>query len=143
MRIPTPEHASLNLAQAVLLIAHQLFEEARSRGLRADGRTLGGRKGPRTTRSLTRSDRRSALADLPTLEPAVAALVELMEPEKLRLSARQAFQEAGLRVRHVELVRGMLSRLDWALAHPELDWMRGRRRSEAEDQGQDDSTDRP
>ena len=39
--IPTPEHASLNLAQAVLLVAHSIFERFREHGGQATGRTLG------------------------------------------------------------------------------------------------------
>lgn len=133
LRIPTPEHASLNLAQAVLLVSHALFEEGRRRGASAPGRTLGGSRGDRSTASKQEGDRRDALADLPTIEPAVDELVDLLErvgylrgtpPDKVGLTARQAMQRAHLSIRHVEAMRGMVSRIQWALDHPDRDWKR-------------------
>ncbi len=130
LRIPTPEHASLNLAQAVLLCANALFSEARKHGRVATGRTLGGSRGPRTTASKSRGDRRDGPADLPRIEPAVADLVELLAHvgyfrstpiDKVRLSARQALQRAGITIRQVEALRGMINRTAWALANPQID----------------------
>lgn len=132
VRIPTPEHASLNLAQAVLLIASGLFEEARAAGIPvATGRTLGGSRGTSTTASKSKPDRRDAPADVPRLEPAVADLVELLErvgyfrstqPDKTRLTARQALQRGRVSVRQLQALRGMIARVRWALDHPEADW---------------------
>jgi len=139
LRIPTPEHASLNLAQAVMVVAHDLFEAARSRGLVASGRMVGGRKQPRATRALRRTGGRERRADLPEMEPAVQELVELLvrvgytrsaSPEKVALTARQALQSAGLSLKQVDALRGMVSRIGWALDHPELDWKATRRRHE-------------
>ena len=131
VRIATPEHASLNLAQAVLLLAHHLYEEARRHGEVASGRTLGGSRSPRSTRDVGRTSAKDRRADLPKLEPAVEELVALLDrvgytrsaPEaKVRVTARQALQAAGLSTRQVDALRGMVSRIDWALDHPGLDW---------------------
>lgn len=131
LRIATPEHASLNLAQAALLVSHALFEAARRRGLEADGRSLGGSRQPRATRSLNRTDRRDARADLPALEPLVSQIDALLQrvgytrgrsPEKLHVTTRTALQGAGLTFRHVEALRGLVNRVDWALDHPDVDW---------------------
>lgn len=134
LRIPTPEHASLNLAQAVLLVCHALFEEARGRGGSATGRTVGGRA-RRTTRALDRKNA-SPRADLPTMEPVVGELVALLErvgytrgasPDKVALTARELLQGASPSVRQVRALRGMLARLQWTLDHPEVDWRATRR----------------
>ncbi len=136
LRIPTTDHASLNLAQAVLLVAHALFEESRRRGLRATGEILGGSKGTRTARDLTPSSRRDRLADLRNIEPAADDLVGLLKrvgylrgtpAEKVRATARTALQRARLSLRHVEALRGMVGRVQWALDHPEIDWESTRR----------------
>lgn len=133
LRIPTPEHASLNLAQAVLLVSHALFEEGRRRGASAAGRTLGGSRGDRTTASKQRGDRRDADADLGAIEPAVGEIVALLDrvgylrgtpADKVRLTARQALQRARVSIRHVEALRGMVARIGWALDHPDQDWKR-------------------
>jgi TrmH family RNA methyltransferase len=130
VRIATPEHASLNLAQAVLLVAHHLYEEARRHGEVASGRTLGGTK-PKATRELARRSPKDARADLPKLEPAVEELVALLArvgytrsapEEKVRVTARQALQAAGLTARQVDALRGMVSRVGWAHDHPGVDW---------------------
>lgn len=131
LRIPTPEHASLNLSQAVLIVAAALFEEARRRGLEATGRTVGGSRSKRSTASLQRPSPRDRTADVPELEPAVGELIELLErvgylrggaPLKVRATARQALQRAGPSVRHIEALRGMIGRVQWALDHPGADW---------------------
>jgi TrmH family RNA methyltransferase len=136
LRIPTPEHASLNLSQAVVVVAHTLFEGARSRGLSATGRTLGGSRSERTTRSARPRSSRDRKADLVQIEPAADELVELLDrvgylrgtpASKVLLTARQALQRASLAVRHVEALRGMVSRVGWALDHPEIDWKQSRR----------------
>lgn len=131
LRIPTPEHASLNLAQAVLLVSHALFEDARQHGAAATGRLLGGSRGRSTTAAKAKPDRRDAPADVPRLEPAVDELIALLDrvgyfrrtPEdKVRLTARQGLQRAHISIRHLEALRGMVNRVSWALDHPELDW---------------------
>ena len=130
VRIPTPEHASLNLGQAVLLIANTLFAEARHRGAAASGRTLGGSRGRSTTASKSKADRYDAPAELPRLEPAVADLVDLLDRvgyfrstprPNVQLTARLALTRAQLSIRHLEALRGMVNRTRWALDNPGLD----------------------
>ena len=141
IRIPTTEHASLNLAQAALLIANALFEEGRSKGLRATGRTLSGSHRSRSTADASRSSPRDRLADVPALEPAAAELVDLLDrvgylrgtpAHKVLHTARQALQRAALPLRHVEALRGMVSRVSWALEHPGIDWKKTRRSRDPE-----------
>lgn len=115
VRIPTPEHASLNLAQAVLLVAHAIFEEGRARGLAATGRIVGGTRGQRTTTELQRGDRR---ADLAEMEPVVDEIVALLKgkgyeagPEKIAQSVRAALQRAGPSDRELNALRGMIRKL--------------------------------
>jgi tRNA C32,U32 (ribose-2'-O)-methylase TrmJ len=74
VRIPTPEHASLNLAQAVLLVGHAVFEARRARGIAAPGRRLGGRRGTKATGELAREEHP---ADLIAVDGAVSSLVAL------------------------------------------------------------------
>ena len=114
LRIPTPEHASLNLAQAVLLVSHAFFEGARSRGARATGRTVGGRT-TKETSALAPHDRR---ADLPDLEGLVQDLVTVLQGvgyaasrDKVEVTARAGLQRAQLSVREVGALRGMVKRL--------------------------------
>ncbi len=131
LRIPTPEHASLNLAQAVLIVSWCLVDAARARGLPAEGRAIGGH-GERTTASYQkRRGRRDQPADLATLEPAVGQWVGLLErvgytrsaaPEKVAVTWRALLQRAGATVRETEAFRGAIRRLDWALDHPGVDW---------------------
>lgn len=136
LRIPTPEHASLNLGQAVLLVAWSLFQEAQERGASFQGRTLGGSRGTRSTTRVSRGSARDELADLPQIEPAVESIVGLLDrvgytrgvqPDKVRLTARQALQRGHISIRHVEALRGMVARLEWALDHPDADWRSTRR----------------
>jgi tRNA (cytidine32/uridine32-2'-O)-methyltransferase len=136
VRIATPEHASLNLGQAVLLVAHHLFEEERRRGAAAPGRTLGGSRRTRSTANAVSRSRRDEVADVNALEPAVADLLALLlrvgylrgvSPEKVSVTARQALQQAELTVKQVEALRGMVGRVDWALDHPEVDPAKTRR----------------
>lgn len=137
LRIPTPEHASLNLGQAVLLVCHSLFEAARARGGKASGRSLGGSRGKKSTHDVERrGSPRDRRADTQQTEPAVAELVGLLDrvgytrgaaPEKVALTGRQALQRAGLSIRHVEALRGMVARLEWALDHPGVDWKKTRK----------------
>lgn len=131
LRIPTAEHASLNLSQAVVVVAWSLFQAAQARGARFEGRTLGGSRTERTTAKASKPSTRDRLADAVRLEPVVDEVVRLLErvgyvravqPDKVRLSARQALQRAALTLRHVDALRGMVSRVQWALDHPEQDW---------------------
>jgi len=116
VRIPTPEHASLNLGQAVLLVAHALFEAARDSGLRATGRSVGGQHGIRETADL---DRPEPLADLVQIERAAIAASDLLQQagyaasvEKRLVMLRTALQRAHLTERELSAVRGMIAALN-------------------------------
>jgi hypothetical protein len=39
----------------------------------------------------------------------------------VRLTARQAFQRAGITIRQLEAMRGMVNRTTWALDNPSID----------------------
>lgn len=130
LRIATSGHASLNLAQAVVVTAHTFFERARQAGYVAPGRTLGGQHGTLTTAEAEETTARDRKADLTVLEPAAQQLVGLLDrvgylkvaPEALVLAtARQALQRADLSVRHTEALRGMVRAVEWALDNPDLD----------------------
>jgi TrmH family RNA methyltransferase len=136
VRIATLEHASLNLAQAVLLLAHHLFEEERRRGLAAPGRMLGGNRRTRSTAQVGSRTGRDVVADVTAVDPAVADLLALLQrvgylrgvsPEKVTVTARQALQQAELTVKQVEALRGMVGRVEWALDHPGVDASKARR----------------
>ena len=131
LRIPTLDHASLNLSQAVLVTAHALFESARRRGLKATGRMLAGRKPPHATELVESPTSQDDQVDLVELEPAISALMELLEevgytrnlpPEKVRSTTQQALQRLALTHRQSEAFKGMIGRVRWALSHPNLDW---------------------
>jgi tRNA/rRNA methyltransferase len=135
LRIPTPQHASLNLAQAVLLVGHDLFEAGRERGAEAFLQKVGGARGERTVADLMQRNPKDRPADLVTMEPAVADLVALFDrvgylkgrsPDQAMMSLRQGLQGSGLTLRHLEALRGLVRRVDWALSNPDLDWRRGR-----------------
>lgn len=126
IRIPTTEHASLNLAQAAVVISHSIFEAAREHGRRASGRTLGGTR-PTTTAHADKPDPRDRLAELSVVRPAATEIVELLgrvgylrgtPAHKVQLTAEQALVRGQLSVRHVEALRGMVHRIEWALDHP-------------------------
>ena len=120
LRIPTPEHASLNLAQAVLLVCQATFVEACERGPIATGRTVSGSHGPRTTASLAKSSPR---ADLNELEPVIATLHRLMTQfgyaannPKLPIALRGALQRARISRNEAGVLRGLVQKIELRLA---------------------------
>lgn len=131
VRIATDHHASLNLAQAVLLVAHHLFEGGCRRGLLAEGRLVDGANQPRSTRSLQRRGGTDALADATHIEPALREVVGVLtrigytratSPERVAVTLRQALQRARLTQAQVHALRGMARRFDLVLDRPDIDW---------------------
>lgn len=127
LRIPTAEHASLNLAQAVLMVAEAAFTEACARGEVATGRTVSGSHGSRTTESLVKTSPR---ADLTELEPIVAELRGLItrvgyaaDNPKVALTLRGALQRARLNRHEAGVLRGLVQRFQTRL--PESGGMPG------------------
>ena len=128
LRIPTDHHASLNLAAAVLLVAHHLFEEARRQGLLAEGRLIEGRRGVVSTRALQRRATLGPSATVNEIEPVVQDLVRLLvdvgytrrvAPDRVAQTWREALQRAQLTRRHVHALRGVLAQIRWRLDHPD------------------------
>lgn len=135
LRIPTAEHASLNLSQAALLVAAELFAAASADEGVATGRVVGGSHGARTTVDLQRPDHRDGPADLTAMEPLIAQWTDLaarvgylrgVAPDKVRTTTRSLLQRAAPTRREVDGLRGLIRRVGWALDHPELDARRGR-----------------
>jgi tRNA C32,U32 (ribose-2'-O)-methylase TrmJ len=65
------------------------------------------------------------------IDPAVTDILGLLQhvgylrgtpAEKVALTARQSLQQAQISRRHVLALRGMVSRIRWALASPGVDW---------------------
>jgi len=123
VRIPTPEHASLNLAQAVLIVAWCLYEEARRHGADDSGRKIGGHQEPRATAAVERR-RRDEPADVAAVEPAISEVVALLDrvgytrsapPDRVAQSWRSVLQRAHASVREVEALRGVVNKIQRAL----------------------------
>ena len=97
--IPTAECASLNLAQAVMVLAYEIF-------------TAGAAK-PRFA---------PRLANLRELEPMYAMLQETLvkinfishqNPEHWMLNVRRLFARHGLRAREAQVIKGICRQIDW------------------------------
>ncbi len=106
VRIPTdPSHTSLNLSQAVLLLAYEVFRASSSSSLT-----------PRVPRSASFAD----------LEGAVNQGIELLERvewfrghgrEQARVQLRQSLTRSTLRATDVGFLRGILRKAVWYLDH--------------------------
>ncbi len=99
VNIPTGEFASLNLAQAVLVLAYELFTTAVS-----------------TARFVPR------LANARELESMYAMLQETLvkinfishqNPEYWMLNVRRLFNRHGLRAREAQVIKGICRQIDW------------------------------
>lgn len=139
LRIPTDHHASLNLAQAVLITCHHLFETARQRGLQEEGRLLGGGGVGKPTSGFERRTPKDGIAFVGQVEPAITELVSLLNrvgytmassPEQVEVLMREGLQRAGLTRKQVHAVRGMVRRMEYALDHPSVDWRMSRRQKQ-------------
>ncbi len=124
VRIPTPEHASLNLAQAVLLVSWRLFVVS---GARATGRTVGGQSAS-STASLDRGDRRDRPAEhgvlLHLAEQVTGLLTRVGYTRSAPVPRVQAtltmlLQRAAPSARQVDAMRGMVNRTLAALDRAE------------------------
>jgi tRNA/rRNA methyltransferase len=107
VHVPTSaEHPSLNLAQAVLLLAYELRLAALA-ALEAP-RVAGAR-----TTAATAGEIESALGDLRQALLAVGYL-NPANPEAILAELRQLLVRAGITPREVTLVRGMARQIAWA-----------------------------
>ncbi|MGV1098679.1 RNA methyltransferase [Thiovibrio sp. JS02] len=105
--IPThPDLPSMNLAQAVTICLYELFlkgagqsSTARKERLTVSGKPL---------RAMY-DHMRQTLLDADFLDP--------QNPEHLMRTFRRIFDRHGLNEREVRVIRGLMSRIDWLLAH--------------------------
>ncbi len=130
LRIPTAGRASLNLAQAVLLVTSRLFAGACARGHQPTGRMVQGRRTVRSTRELQRHAELERPVDLAATEPLVQdALLALgrvgylhrTSPELVGSTLRSLLQRAQPSERELRALRGMVHRTHLALDRPPSD----------------------
>ncbi len=126
LHIPTDIHASLNLAQAALLVGASLFGEAERRGYiprpTGEGRRGGPQRGapPGATQART-------IVDSGQLDPLLAEWMISLElgtylrghePDLVHGTLRRIFQRAELDASEVMVMRGMLRKMRWRMTHP-------------------------
>lgn len=114
LRIPTADHASLNLAQAALIVAQAVFLAGGSTGA---GREIGGR----TTRHTAKLDHRPrAVADAVAVEGLVAQAIAALEAagytrgtsaDKVAVTLRGLLQRAEPAPHEITAMRGMLAKI--------------------------------
>jgi tRNA/rRNA methyltransferase len=98
-----PEYGSFNLAQAVLLVAYELFRNSEAYGAGTDRLELAAEK-----------DREEFFIHLEKLLLQVGFLHE-NNPGRIMTSLRRLFGRAGLEERDLRILRGVLSQIEWAL----------------------------
>ena len=126
IHIPTDVHASLNLAQAALLVGNALFTEARSRGLVArsagEGKRGGRQRGPAPGASPS-----AVPAPVGALEPLVCEWIESLElgtylrghdPILVEGTLRRILQRADLEHQEIAVLRGMFRKMRWKMENP-------------------------
>jgi TrmH family RNA methyltransferase len=107
VHVPTsPDHPSLNLAQAVLLLAYELR-------LAALAEAAGPASGSLAAATATAGEIESAIGDLRQALLAVGYL-NPANPEAILTELRQLFVRAAMTPREVTLVRGMARQIGWA-----------------------------
>ncbi len=126
LHIPTDTHASLNLAQASLLVANAIFTEARARGYYAIAEGTGKRGGPARGAAPV-ATRPSVPVEVAAREPLVAEWLESItmanymknhEPVLVASTLRQILDRAQLDAQDVVVLRGMFRRMRWKMRNP-------------------------
>jgi tRNA (cytidine32/uridine32-2'-O)-methyltransferase len=130
--IATAEAPSLNLSQAVLILAHHIFEEARRQGYRPPPRKRKSRRGKRDVPAEPRQTPHSSAGEQPapvglTQTAAQAGLQVLARtaylngrsPDQVRLTLYHLLQRADPNLREVSILLGMLRKVQYTLDHPE------------------------
>ncbi len=126
VHIPTDAHASLNVAQAVLLVGQALHAEARRRGFspRADAK---GRRGGPGRGAAPQASGAHVPAALGSLEPLVEEWMSTLEqatylvghePLLVQATLRRILQRAALAEGEISILRGQLRRVRWKMKHP-------------------------
>ena len=130
--IITGEASSLNLSQAVLILAHHIFEEARRRGYHPPPRRRKSRRGerevpagPRTNVALSPSEQP---ANVEVTQATAKAIIELLartsylkgqNQDQVRLTLFHLFGRANPNLREISVLRGMCAKVQYTLDHPE------------------------
>lgn len=130
--IATDEAPSLNLSQAVLILAHHIFEEARRQGYTPTPRKRKSRRGkrdvPAEPRQSLRSDAGEQPAPVHLTQDAARAGVEVLartaylpgrSPDQVRLTLYHLLQRADPCLREVSVLLGMMRKVQHTLDHPE------------------------
>lgn len=107
LTIPTADFKSLNLAQAVMIVAYELFLAARAEEpvpKEPQRATLG-------RQEAMFLDLQEALLEIGYLDP--------QNPEHIMLDLRRVFGRAGLSPREVRILRGMVRQIRWAAGKAE------------------------
>lgn len=126
VHIPTDAHASLNLAQAALLVAASLFDAARRRGHvpRPEGP---GRRGGPGRGAAPGPTAAHVPAPAGAMEPLVTDWMETLEigtylvghePLLVEGTLRRILQRAALDEQEIAVLRGMLRKMRWRMRHP-------------------------
>lgn len=127
LHIPTDAHASLNVSQAVLLVAATLFTEARDRGHVARPEGTGRRGGPARGAAPGGSGKPHEAAPLGAVEPLVGEWMESLElgtylrghePLLVQGTLRRILGRAGLDADEISILRGMLRKMRWKMRNP-------------------------
>ncbi|MEN9787592.1 MAG: hypothetical protein RLZZ299_2856 [Pseudomonadota bacterium] len=127
VHIPTDVHASLNVGQAVLLVAASVFTEATRRGFvpRAEGT---GRRGGPARGAAPGASRAREVVPAGVLDPLVddwlhtvdmAGFLRSHEPLLVEGTLRRLLGRAELDAQEVSVLRGMLRKLRWRMEHGE------------------------
>jgi tRNA C32,U32 (ribose-2'-O)-methylase TrmJ len=127
VHIPTDVHASLNVGQAVLLVASSVFAEATRRGFipRAEG--TGRRGGPARGAAPGATGARDVVP-AGVLDPLIADWLQTVgmagfmkshEPQLVEGTLRRLLGRAELDFQEVTVLRGMLRKLRWRMEHGE------------------------
>ncbi len=130
--IVTDEAHSLNLSQAVLVLSHHLFEEARRRGYHPPPRKRKSRRGKRDVPAAPCSTPQSNPAELPApvelTQAAARAGVQVLartaylsgrSHEQVRLTLYHLLQRADPCLREAAALMGMLAKVQYTLDNPE------------------------
>lgn len=107
VHVPTdPDHPSLNLAQAVLLVAYELRLAALAEG--AAGRSVPVAEGRASAGQVEEAvqELRAALLEVGYLDPA--------NPDRILAELRRLLARAGPTPREIQLVRGLARQVGWA-----------------------------
>ena len=120
---------NVNLSQAILVVASQLFQEARSLGWTGTEAERQGKRsgGPTPARPPVRENDANAPARLDEQAVVVDEAVRLLTdtpyfqarmPEQVRVTLGAMLQRAAPSMQEVSVLRGMLNKAHWKIRNP-------------------------